>query len=244
MLFRSPREMIESELFGHVVGAFTGATRDKPGIFEICDGGTVFLDEIAEMSVELQSRMLRYLESGEVRRVGANHKIHVDTLIIAATNRDHGALESGDGFRPDLYYRLAHAVLELPPLRRRGEDIDLLVTHFLEESRRTSGKEVTLSNEARNRLIAYSWPGNVRQLRSTMNRVVVLAEPGRPIPAEAIRLNESRVATTLTEELEQAERRRMVDALAAAKGSRTEAARALGMSRTTMLGKMKRYGIR
>jgi DNA-binding NtrC family response regulator len=238
-----PREVIESELFGHVAGAFTGATRDKMGLFEVCNRGTVFLDEIAEMSLDLQSRLLRFLETGEFRRVGSNKNVAVDTLVVAATNREKAALEGGERFRADLYYRLAHAVVVLPPLRRRGEDIDLLITHFLDEACQRHGKPMVLSRAGRNRMIAYSWPGNVRQLRSTINRLVVLGAPDREIGPEAIQLDEARAPASLTEELEQAERRSIVDALARAGGVRTDAARVLGMSRTTLIGKMKRYGI-
>ena len=239
-----PREVIESELFGHVAGAFTGATRDKPGLFEVCDHGTAFLDEIAEMSVELQSRLLRFLETGEIRRVGANRHIAVDTLVVAATNRERASLERGEGFRPDLYYRLAHAVVVLPPLRRRGEDVDVLVGHFFDEACRAQGKQMTLSVGARNRLVAYAWPGNVRQLRAVLRRLVILAAPGHEIAAHEIQLDDADVAATLSEELEQAERRRMVEALAQTSGSRSDAARMLGMARTTFVTKMKRYGIR
>ncbi|MEK7330502.1 MAG: sigma 54-interacting transcriptional regulator, partial [Candidatus Eisenbacteria bacterium] len=239
-----PREVIESELFGHVAGAFTGATRDKAGLFEVCDHGTVFLDEIAEMTIESQSRLLRFLETGEIRRVGANRNLAVDTLVVAATNRERASLEKGGGFRPDLYYRLAHAVVVLPPLRRRGEDIDLLVGHFLDESCRAQGKQVALSDGARNRLVAYPWPGNIRQLRAVMRRLVILAPPDHRIAADQVQLDDSDVASTLSEELGQAERRRMVEALAQSSGSRSDAARALGMARTTLVTKMKRYGIR
>jgi transcriptional regulator with PAS, ATPase and Fis domain len=238
-----PREVIESELFGHVTGAFTGATRDKPGLFEVCDRGTAFLDEIAEMPIELQARLLRFLETGEIRRVGANRNIAVDTLVVAATNRERASLERGEGFRPDLYYRLAHAVIVLPPLRRRGEDVDLLVSYFLAEACSAQEKQVSLSQGARDRLTTYPWPGNVRQLRAVLRRLVILSAPGHEIGATEVQLDEAEVSSTLSEELEQAERRRMLEALAQARGSRSEAARALGMARTTFVTKMKRYGI-
>jgi DNA-binding NtrC family response regulator len=239
-----PRDVIESELFGHVAGAFTGAGRDKAGLLEVCDGGTAFLDEIGEMSIELQSRLLRFLETGEIRRVGANKNLSVNTLVVAATNRERASLEKGDGFRPDLYYRLAHAVVLLPPLRRRGEDIDLLIGHFFDEACREHGKRVLLADSARNRLIAYPWPGNVRQLRAVLRRLVILAAPDHRITADEVQLDDSVVGATLVEELEHAERQRMVEALAQARGSRSDAARALGMARTTFVTKMKRYGIR
>ncbi|MBI3539346.1 MAG: sigma 54-interacting transcriptional regulator [Candidatus Eisenbacteria bacterium] len=239
-----PREVIESELFGHVQGAFTGANREKTGLLEACDGGTVFLDEIAEMSIELQSRLLRFLETGEIRRVGANKTLDVDTLVVAATNRERASLEKGAGFRPDLYYRLAHAVVVLPPLRRRGEDIDLLVGHFFDDACLEQGKRVRLSAGARNRLVAHPWPGNVRQLRAVLRRMVILTAADHEISPDAVHLDDTDVASSLSEELEQAERRRMVEALSQSAGSRSDAAKALGMARTTFVTKMKRYGIR
>lgn len=238
-----PREIVESELFGHVAGAFTGASRDKAGLLEVCSGGTVFLDEIAEMAVDLQSRLLRFLETGEVRRVGATRAVSVETRVVAATNRERAALERGEGFRTDLYYRLAHAVIELPPLRRRKEDIELLIDHFLEEIGGEEGKQVTFSREARARLKAYAWPGNVRQLKSLVRRVVILSAANHVVSESELQLDEGRVPTTLLEELEQAERRRIVDAMRAARGSRTEASKALGMPRTTLINKLKRYGL-
>jgi sigma-54-dependent transcriptional regulator len=239
-----PREIIESELFGHVVGAFTGATRDKAGMFEVCDGGTVFLDEIAEMPVDLQSRLLRFLETGESRRVGANGNIAVDTRIIAATNRERGALERGESFRLDLYYRLAHAVIALPPLRQRGDDIELLASHFLDEACAAARRQVHLSPAAVRRLTSYSWPGNVRQLRSVLKRVVLLSADGHEVTPEALQLENAEVPATLIEELEQAERRRVSEVLAQARGSRTDAARILGMPRTTLINKLRRYGLK
>jgi DNA-binding NtrC family response regulator/tetratricopeptide (TPR) repeat protein len=238
-----PREIIESELFGHVAGSFTGASRDKPGMFEVCDKGTAFLDEIAEMPVELQSRLLRYLETGESRRVGANANIAVDTRIIAATNRERGALERGEGFRLDLYYRLAHAVIVLPPLRQRGQDVELLVGHFLEEACTAANRQVRLSPAAFRRLADYSWPGNIRQLRSVIKRVVLLGAEGHDVTPEKLELENAEVPTTLIEELEQSERRRVGEALSQAHGSRTVAAKILGVPRTTLINRVKRYGL-
>jgi DNA-binding NtrC family response regulator len=238
-----PREMIESELFGHVAGAFTGAMRDKPGIFEACDGGTVFLDEIGEMSLDLQSRLLRFLERNEARRVGSNKNYSVDTRVVAATNRDRTALERGEGFRSDLYYRLAHAVITLPPLRRRGDDLDLLIDQFLAEFATAEEKRLELSEATRERLRKHTWPGNVRQLRAVLRRVVLLGTPGHVVEPEHLQLDEGTAPTTLLEELEQAEKVRIVEALAQAKGSRTIAARALGMPRTTLINKMQRHGL-
>ncbi len=238
-----PRDMIESELFGHVAGAFTGATRDKPGLFEACHNGTVFLDEIGEMSVDLQSRLLRFLERNEARRVGSNKNYSVDTRVVAATNRDRIALERGEGFRPDLYYRLAHAVIVLPPLRRRGDDVQVLVDYFIAEFARLQNKEYSIGDSARDRLGKHSWPGNVRQLRAVLRRAVLLSTPGRPIEADDLQLDAGSVPTTLLEEMEAAEKMRISEVLAQARGSRTEAAKALGMPRTTLINKMQRHGL-
>ena len=239
-----PREIMESELFGHTAGSFTGATKEKMGLFEVCDRGTAFLDEIAEMPQELQSRLLRFLETGEVRRVGANRQIEVNTRIVAATNRERAALEKGDGFRTDLYYRLAHAVVTLPPLRRRADDIDLLIEHFLAESNREEAKQVELSEAAYDRLAGYSWPGNIRQMRAVIRRIVILSRAGQRVEPEHLDLSDdTQVATTLLEELEMAERRRVEEALQNARGSRTEAAKKLGMPRTTFINKLRRYGL-
>jgi transcriptional regulator with PAS, ATPase and Fis domain len=183
-----PRDVIESELFGHVAGAFTGATRDKVGLFEACHLGTVFLDEIAEMSLDLQTRLLRFLESGEFRRVGSTKNVAVDTLVVAATNRNRTLLESGEGFRSDLYYRLAHAVVVLPPLRRRGEDVSLLIDHFLTEACDRQRKQVTLrprpgtSSSLRGRATSGSFaPRSIAWWRSVLTSI-----PG-PSPSSSTR---------------------------------------------------------
>jgi transcriptional regulator with PAS, ATPase and Fis domain len=238
-----PREIIESELFGHVAGSFTGARGDRAGLLEVCAGGTIFLDEIAEMPVELQGRLLRFLETGEVRRVGSNRAVLVEARVVAATNRERGALERGEGFRTDLYYRLAHAVVVLPPLRRRGEDVELLVEHFLEEANGEEGKRVEFSAGAWARLRQYTWPGNVRQLKALMRRMVILAGETQVVSEGELELGGGEAPATLGEEMAQAERARIVEALAQTRGSKTEAARALGMPRTTLLHKMRRYGI-
>jgi DNA-binding NtrC family response regulator len=238
------REMFESELFGHLAGSFTGAMRDKPGLFEVSDNGTVFLDEIAEMPVELQSRLLRFLETGESRRIGATQATRVNTRLIAATNRDRAALERGEGFRTDLYYRLAHAVVVLPPLRQRGDDVELLLDHFFELYSREEKKHVRIARGVRERLSAYSWPGNIRELRTMVRRLVLLTADGGEIRESQLQLTDTDVPTTLTQELERAERGRIAIALDQHRGSRTEAAKALGMKRTTLLNKMSRYGLR
>jgi sigma-54-dependent transcriptional regulator len=239
-----PRDVIESELFGHVSGAFTGATRDKPGLLEACEEGTAFLDEIGEMSLDLQSRLLRFMESGEIRRVGANRATRVATRIVAATNREDAALRTGQDFRLDLYYRLAHGVIELPPLRRRGsQDIELLARHFLALACAEEKKHVALSEAALRRLVSYGWPGNVRELKTAIVQRVVLAHDGHEITAGELRLEERSMPVTLDEELEQTERRRIQEALRQTANSKADAARLLGIPRTTLINRIKRHGL-
>jgi DNA-binding NtrC family response regulator len=175
--------------------------------------------------------------------VGSNVNIAVDTRIITATNRERVALERGEGFRVDLYYRLAHAVIALPPLRQRGDDIEMLVEHFLDEACAASRKDIRLSPAAVRRMAGYSWPGNVRQLRALIKRVVLLGADGHEVSADELQIDNAEVPTTLIQELEQAEKRRVAEALGQARGSRTEAARILGMPRTTLINKIKRYGL-
>jgi transcriptional regulator with AAA-type ATPase domain len=238
-----PKEIIESELFGHVAGSFTGARGDKEGLLQACDRGTAFLDEIGELAIELQSRLLRVLEAGELRPVGSTKAVRVDTRIVAATNRDLASLERGENFRRDLYYRLAHAVITLPPLRKRGDDVELLIDHFLEEGCAAEGRRVTLSSGARAKLKAHAWPGNVRQLKSAMRRLVLLATDGHTIEPHEVTLGEAKAPGSLFEELEQSERARVEEALQQSGGSRTEAAKSLGIPRTTLINKMRRFGI-
>jgi DNA-binding NtrC family response regulator/tetratricopeptide (TPR) repeat protein len=238
-----PREVFESELFGHLAGSFTGATKDKLGIFEACDGGTVFLDEIAEMPVELQARLLRFLESGEFRRIGATRNTLADTRMIAATNRERAELRRGERFRTDLYYRLAHGVIVLPPLRQRGEDVELLIDHFMEYYNTEQRRHAVLSVEAMDRLLAYAWPGNIRELRSVIRRSVVFSTPGVPIPPEQLDLDTHQVPSNLVEETIQVEKQRIEQVMKQTHGVKSEAARILGLSRTTLISKMKRYGL-
>ncbi len=238
-----PREVIESELFGYVAGAFTGATREKAGLLEVCQDGTVFLDEIGEMPFELQARLLRFLETGELRRVGATRNLKVQTRVVAATNRDQLALEKGEHLRRDLYYRLAHGVVALPPLRQRGDDIGLLIAHFLDEACAEAGREVRLSLEAEEILREHSWPGNVRELKGVLQRLVIFAVDGHEITPAELELGTATAPSTLLEELAESEKLRIAEALKQARNSRTDAAKALGIPRTTLLNKMKRYGL-
>jgi transcriptional regulator with GAF, ATPase, and Fis domain len=176
-----PRELYESEFFGHARGAFTGALRDRAGRFELADGGTLFLDEVGEIPLELQAKLLRVLQEGELERVGEERTRRVDVRVIAATNRDLRAEAEAGRFRSDLYYRLSVFPVELPPLRKRPEDIPLLAEHFLAVSSRKLGRPVPkLTLAAVRQLQQYPWPGNVRELQHVVERAVITAEGGRP----------------------------------------------------------------
>ena len=157
---------MESELFGYVKGAFTGANRSKEGLLASAEGGTVFLDEIGELPLDLQAKLLRALQEKEVRPVGATHRVPINVRILAATNRDLAAMVEQGRFRKDLYYRLSVVNLRIPPLRERKQDIPLLAAHFLERMSRETGNAHTLSDDALRTLVEYEWPGNVRELET------------------------------------------------------------------------------
>jgi two-component system nitrogen regulation response regulator NtrX len=172
-----PKELIESELFGHERGAFTGATARKRGLFEIADGGTIFLDEVGDMVASAQAKVLRVLQSGEFSRVGGEQALKVDVRVVAATNRDLQAAVAAGEFREDLYFRLNVVPLRAPPLRDRADDIPLLSSAFVELACRENGMKVkVISDEAIAMLSAYPWPGNVRELRNVIERLVILSE--------------------------------------------------------------------
>src|SRR5262249_46509691 len=167
--------VLESELFGHVKGAFTGAMLDKRGLFETADAGTCFLDEVGEISLRVQSKLLRVLQEHEIKRVGGTHSFGVDVRVIAATNRDLGSLIAGGRFREDLFYRASVVTLRVPPLRERREDIPLLAAYFLGKYAAASGRPVTaIAPEAMALLVAYDWPGNIRELEHAVERAVAL----------------------------------------------------------------------
>ncbi len=171
-----PETLLESVLFGHVRGAFTGAIKDHPGHFLSAHKGSIFLDEIGEMPMAMQAKLLRVLQEGEVRPVGGEQTRNVDVRVIAATNRDLAALVAAGGFREDLYYRLNVLSLELPPLAERGEDSRLLLEYFLAKSCAGSGRQLRLSAEASQALSEFSWPGNIRQLQNEVQRLTALSE--------------------------------------------------------------------
>jgi len=247
-----PKELIESELFGHEKGAFTGAVARKPGKFEEAHGGTIFLDEIAELDLSLQSKILRVLQEREIIRVGGNEKIKLDIRLIVATHRNLADEVKKGNFREDLYYRLNTFQFELPPLRERREDIPSLVKLFVETFATQMGKnDIILSASAMDKIIAFHWPGNVRQLRNAIEYAVVLAE-GHTIeeahlPAE-IRLptglQTRRKATAASvQSLVENEKQTIIKALAASQGNKKKAAELLGIYRPTLYQKIKRLGI-
>jgi transcriptional regulator with AAA-type ATPase domain len=237
--------LFESELFGHEKGAFTGATGRRDGAFQQAHGGTLFLDEIGELKPDLQAKLLRALESGEVRRVGGDRVEYPDVRLIAATNRDLAAEVRAGRFRSDLFYRVAVVTLWMPPLRERPEDIPVLARHLLDAMH----PGAVLTDEAVARLLGHDWPGNVRELRNALTRAWVLHGPridGRALTldqgmAEAPRARPAAVPRVIVPEDE--DRARIVAALAAAGGNRTRAARDLGMPRSSLLYKLQRYGI-
>jgi len=240
--------VLESELFGHEKGAFTGAVGSRPGCFERADGGTLFLDEIGEISPDFQAKLLRVLQEGEVLRVGGAQPRAIDVRVVAATNRVLRDEIAGGRFREDLYFRLNVIPIQVLPLRSRREDIVPLARHFLGHHAAEAGRRLTLAPGAEEVLASHSWPGNVRELENVIERAVVLAR-GESITPEDLLLEErpdaaaGAVDGTLQESLDRAAAGRIRAALEAARGNRAEAARALGIDRTTLYRLMRRLGL-
>ena len=244
-----PPTLLESTLFGHERGAFTGADRARKGLFQEAHGGTLFLDEVGELDPPGQVRLLRALETGDIRPVGSDKAVHVDVRVVSATNRDlPGMLAEGD-FRDDLYWRLRGMELTLPPLRDRGSDVLLLARHFLAAAAPLLGdsRAKHLSEGAEAALLAHPWPGNLRELRHAMQRGAVLAGPDGRIEAADLGLgapgSASPDGSTLADQVEALERRAIRAALAAEGGNRTRTAERLGLSRQGLLNKLGRYGL-
>lgn len=238
--------LFESELFGHVKGAFTDAKSDRLGRFELADGGTLFLDEIGNLTLEQQARLLHVLEEGEFERVGASRSIRVDVRIVAATNADlHAAIAAGR-FRKDLYYRLNTVQVELPPLRARREDIAPLALHFLAHYNRRYGKHIRAPGiDVLGALARYGWPGNVRELQHVIERAVLLARDGALRPGD-LRLEGGPVATGVGIEgmtLDDAEQFLIRNALDRCNGNVQRAAETLGVSRSALYRRLQRHGI-
>ncbi len=239
--------LLESELFGHVRGAFTGAVRDKAGLFEVAAAGTIFLDEIGEIAPTVQAKLLRALQEREIRRVGGERNIRVHARVVAATNRDlRAAVETGT-FREDLYFRLGAFVITVPPLRDRSEDIPPLVQTFLREASGRMKKEVrSVSADAMTALMRYHWPGNVRELEHAIERAVILAHGSsirvKDLPPEVTRKTR-RQSGDDTLDLHEQERIMIERALERFRGNRRQAAEALKISTVTLWRKMKQYGL-
>jgi two-component system response regulator HydG len=239
--------LIESELFGYVKGAFTGAQHSRSGLFETANGGTVFLDEIGDLPVDLQAKLLRALQEREIRPVGATDRVRIDVRIIAATNRDLESAIRAGAFRQDLYFRLNVVQVKLPPLRERKSDIPLLVNFFLEKFSDPQRPIRTISEDAMRRLMAYDWPGNVRELENAVERAVALGSgpilhiadlPSSLQEGPSDKMLESNELTTL----DQMERRAILRALRETNGDKLAAARLLGIGKTTLYRKLKQYG--
>jgi DNA-binding NtrC family response regulator len=246
-----PETLIESELFGHERGAFTGAVATRPGCFEQANGGTLFVDEIAEMPMALQPKMLRVLGDGRVRRLGGNYEFEFDVRVIAATNRDPLQSISEGSLREDLYYRLNVVPILLPPLRDRADDVPLLVHHFIEEFNRKHHLEIVgPTDEAIALLNSYSWPGNVRELRNVIERSVVLAKGEwiqekdlPPYIRDPVLRSEKLIFPVGATTVADAERELILKTLEHAGQNKAEAARQLGVDVKTIYNKLKAYGI-
>jgi DNA-binding NtrC family response regulator len=237
--------LIESELFGHEKGAFTSAYQLKHGLVEVADKGTLFLDEIGEMPLSLQAKLLRFLDSGEFRRVGGNRTLRVDVRLIAATNKDLTTLIKTKNFREDLYYRLNVITITLPPLRDRKDDIPALARHFLGQyARKLSKTIIDLSPEALELLSGYHWPGNVRELENVVERAVILCEADT-LGAEDLSIPVPAVVSELgtNPSLEEMEKSYILRVLKEANGNQSKASQLLGIDRKTLYLKLKKYGI-
>ena len=239
--------LLESELFGHVRGAFTGAVRDKAGLFEVAGSGTIFLDEIGEIAPTVQAKLLRALQEREIRRVGAERSIRINARVVAATNRDLRAAVEARTFREDLYFRLGAFNITVPPLRDRREDIPPLVHHFLIRAAARTKKDVTtVSADAMSALMHYRWPGNVRELEHAVERAVILANGPtirvRELPPEVTQKSRTRPGDD-TLDLQEQERVMIERALEKFQGNRKKAAEALKISTVTLWRKMKQYGL-
>ena len=242
--------LLQSELFGHERGAFTGADRAKAGLFEVAHGGTIFLDEIGEISPATQTKLLRVLDTSTFRHVGGTKEIHVDVRVITATNRDLPAMVRQSLFREDLYYRLSTISLEVPPLRARGSDVELLAQHFVQKLNERFGSKKTIGEDALTLLHRHNWPGNVRELMHVVEAALVLCEGESVQPVHLPpALRNSKVVTsssmvnehTVIPTLEETERRQICSALEASKGHRGNAARILGISERNLYRKLREH---
>lgn len=249
-----PENLLESELFGHKKGSFTGATEDKKGLFELADGGTLFLDEVGEMPLNLQAKLLRVLQEGEIRPIGSNHIKRIDVRIVAATNRDLEKEVAEGRFREDLFYRLKVFPLRVPPLRERREDIPLLAGHFLKRYAQEFGRNVRgFSQQAMELLSTYKWPGNVRELENEVQRLVIQLDEGGFVEPEHLSSRIRQVENildrvhprkgTLKEMVEQVEKWILLEALKEHNNNKSQTAKTLGITREGLHKKLKNYGL-
>jgi len=239
-----PESLLESELFGHEKGSFTGAYAQKKGKFEFANRGTLFLDEIGEMNANIQVHLLRVLEEKELTRVGGNKPIKVDGRVISATNKDLRRAISNGEFREDLYYRLNVVTIDLPPLRERKEDIPLLAQHFLNKFALENQKNIVgFSPEATKFLLDYDWPGNVRELENAIERAVILAKDNLVTIAELPQENLSLVDSASMKNLKEVEKKHILNVIREADGNYSKAARILGISRMTLYNKVREYDL-
>jgi two-component system response regulator HydG len=245
--------LIESELFGHTKGAFTGAQHAKDGLLSIAEGGTVFLDEVGELPTDLQAKLLRAIQEKEIRPVGSTKHIPINVRILAATNRDLEEGVSQGTFRRDLYYRLNVLSLRIPSLRERRQDIPILATHFLERQTRSSGNERTLSDDAMKAMLAYDWPGNVRELENCLERACAFTTGSMihlgDLPAAINQLQGPNLSATAGNAnkimpMSELERQTILNAIAQLNGDKLKAARMLGIGKTTLYRKLKEYSSR
>ena len=243
--------LIESELFGHVRGAFTGATNPKDGLLAIAEGGTVFLDEIGELPIDLQAKLLRAIQEKEIRPVGSVKRVPINVRILAATNRNLERAVTEGTFRRDLFFRLNVLTLRIPALRERRQDIPLLVAHFLERIGRDAGMEKTICDDALKALLSYDWPGNVRELENSLERACALTSANqiqiRDLPTQIYgapieSLGVAQPAPAGIVPIAELERQTILSALTQVNGDKMLAARLLGIGKTTLYRKLKEYG--
>jgi DNA-binding NtrC family response regulator len=237
--------LFESELFGHVKGAFTDARENRPGKFEIADKGTLFLDEIGNLSFQLQAKLLAAIQNREIVRVGSNRPVPVDIRLICATNRDLHQMVADGLFREDLLYRINTIQLEVPPLRERGEDIPALADFFLKKfSHKYNKPGLKINQQAFDKLLKYSWPGNVRELQHAIEKAVILSE-GNVLKPDDFYFRSNMMASSTENDLnlEEMEKKLMVTALSRSEGNMSAAAESLGITRQTLYNKIKKYGL-
>ena len=246
-----PETLLESELFGHEKGAFTGAVTSRQGRFELANGGTIFLDEIGDLPLHLQAKLLRVLQEREYEKVGSSRPVKVNVRILAASHRPLEELLKAGQFREDLYYRLNVVTILLPPLRERRSDLTLLIDHFLERFAAKNHKTIQgLTREARDTLLRYDYPGNVRELENIIERAVVLTRDDvigsgdLPLMVQEPKMVDLDEETNLTVAVEALERRMIREALARSDGVQTRAAELLGMSERALRYKLTKYGFR